>query len=261
MKKRLLAALTGLAAGVLLLGAYLGALRYGLTLRPDLMIAAGAAFVFAGAVAVFALVAMDRPAFRSVRAALVLNEDPAKEYVFFFSGPDTLPIAARPDMSVGEMLVRFSDEFKTPPDKMTKSIVLTIKGSAKKPFASMTLQQLFAVLKPYNLDHVLLMDDKDGFIGYIPGKRAAKEFGGDKAIENVDKYIVQVIAKPSECAILRDLGGVTSDDTISESENAFQAQAKLWTNEKIQGLVLHRKLKPVGFISKVDVLRINAGLL
>ncbi len=32
-------------------------------------------------------------------------------------------------------------------------------------------------------------------------------------------------------------------------------------NEKVQGLILHKQLKPVGFISKVDVLRINAGLL
>jgi len=65
---------------------------------------------------------------------------------------------------------------------------------------------------------------------------------------------------PSESAVLRDLGGVTSDDTIAESKNSFQAQEMLWANDKVQGLILHRKLKPVGFISKVDILRINAGL-
>ncbi|HEY0300713.1 MAG TPA: hypothetical protein VGC36_05245 [Rhizomicrobium sp.] len=260
MKRRLLAALTGVGAGVLLLGAYFAVRYSGIELRPDLVVAAGAAFVFAGAVALFALVAMDRPAFRSARAALLLNEDPAKEYVFPFRGADTLAIVARPEMSVGEMLVRFGDAFEAPPDKMTKSIVVTIKGSAKKPFASMTLQRLFAMLKPYNLEHVLLTSEKDEFIGYIPGKRAAKEFSGDKAVEAIDKYIVRVVAKPDDCAILRELGGATRDDTIAESENAFQAQAKLWADEKIQGLVLYKHLKPVGYISKVDILRLNAGL-
>ena len=261
MMRRLLAALIGVGAGVLLLGGYYGALRAGLHVRPDLMFVGAAALAFAGAVAVFSLVAMDRPAFRSSRAALLLNEDPAKEYVFPFRGANILQVLARPDMSVGEMLVRFGDDFKSPPDQMSKTIVVAIKGSARKPFPSMTLQQLFAVLKPYNLEHVLLSSEKDDFIGYIPGKRAAKEFTGDKAAEAIDKYIVKVLADPSGCAVLRDVGGVTRDDTIAETANAFQAQAKLWSNEKIQGLVLHRHLKPVGFISKVDVLRINAGLL
>jgi hypothetical protein len=261
MGRRLLAALTGLGAGVAVLGAYFAALRYGVQLRPDLVVAAGAALVFAGAVALFTLVAMDRPAFRRAPAALVLNEDPAKEYVFFFRGADILQVAARPDMSVGEMLVRFGDTFKAPPEQMKKPIVVTIKGSGRKPFAWMTLHQLFLVLKPYNVEHVLLMTEREEFIGYLPGKRAAKDFTGDKAMENIDKYVIQVLVKPEGSAVLRDLGGVTADDTVAETENALQAQAKLWANEKVQGLVLHRKLKPVGFISKVDVLRINAGLL
>lgn len=261
MRRRLIAAVIGLGAGALLLGAYFAVLHYGIPLRSDIVFAAAAAFVFAGAVAVFALVSMDRPAFRNTRAALVLNEDPAKEYVFFFRGAGTLPITARPEMSVGEMLVRYGDEFKSPPDKMTKAIVVTIKGSAKKPFPAITLQQLFTILKPYSLEHVLLTNEKDDFVGYIPGKRAAKEFTGDKGIENIDKYIVSVLAKPDEAAILRELGGVTADDTIAEGDNAFEAAAKLWKNEKVQGLILHHKLKPVGFISKVDVLRINSGLL
>jgi hypothetical protein len=261
MKRRLLAVAIGLGAGLLLLGAYLAALNAGIHLRPDLVVAGSAALVFAGAVALFALVTMDRPAFRSARAALPLNEDPAKEYIYFFRGPATLQISARPDMSVGEMLVRFGDDFKAPPEKMTKAITVTLKGSPKKPFATITLQQLFAVLKPYNLEHVLLMDDKDAFVGYVPGKRAKTEFTGDKAMENIDKFIVKVLTRTSESAVLRDLGGVTGDDTIKESETAFDAQAQLWKNEKVQGLIVQRKLKPVGFISKVDVLRINAGLL
>ena len=261
MWKRLIAALIGVAGGVLLAGAYFGALYAGVHIKPDVVVAVAAACVFAGAVAVFALVAMDRPAFRSAKAALLLNERPATEYIFYFKGADILQVSAKPDMAVGEMLVRFGEAFKAPPDKMTKPIVVTLKGSSKKPFATMTLQQLFAMLKPYNLEHVLLMNEKDEFIGYIPGKRAVKEFTAEKAMDAIDKYIIKVLSKPEECAVLRDIGGATREDTVAENDTAFQAQAKLWANEKVQGLILHKHLKPVGFISKVDVLRINAGLL
>ncbi|HEY0104530.1 MAG TPA: hypothetical protein VGB91_00500, partial [Rhizomicrobium sp.] len=203
MKKRLLAALIGVGAGLVLGAAYVGVLFAGIPLRPEWVVAAAAVLAFAGAVSVFALVAMDRPGFRSMRAALPLNEDPAKEYVFLFRGPDMLQITARPDISVGEMLVRFGDIFKEPPSKMTKSIVVTLKGSPKKPFATMTLQQLFAMLKPYRLEHVLLTNEKEEFIGYVPGKRAAKEFTGDKAMEAIDKFLVKVLMNPAESPVLR----------------------------------------------------------
>ncbi|MEJ0044033.1 MAG: hypothetical protein WDM81_18265 [Rhizomicrobium sp.] len=261
MWKRLLAALIGVGAGLAMAGAYFGALSAGIHLRPDMVVAVGAACVFAGAVAVFALVAMDRPAFRSARQGIVLNEDPAKEYVFAFRGTDTLQVTARPEQSIGEIFVRFGDTFKTPPEQMRKSIVVSIKGSDKKPFLWMTLHQIFMMLKPYNVEHVLLSNEKDAFIGYIPGKRAMKDFTGEKAMDAIDKYLVKVLQTPADCAVLRELGGATRDDTIAETDNAFQAQAKLWANEKMQGLVLHKHLKPVGYISKVDVLRINAGLL
>jgi hypothetical protein len=258
MRKRLIAALIGVGAGALVLGAYFALLHAGIQIRPELLIGGAAALVFAGAVAVFSLVAMDRPAFRSNVTPLLLSEDPATQYVFFFKRPDAIQITAKADASVGEMLVRFGDAFKAAPEAMKKSVVLTIKGGPKKPFATITLQQLFGTLKPFSLDHVILTNDKDELIGYIPGKRAAAEFTSDKAVANIDKYIVQVLTDPEKCAVLRELGGVTRDDTIGADEDSLHAQAKIWANEKANGLILHRHLKPVGFISKMDVLRLNA---
>jgi hypothetical protein len=258
MRKRLIAALIGAGAGALVLGAYYALLRAGIQVRPELLVGGGAALVFAGAVAVFSLVAMDRPAFRSGVTPLLLNEDPATQYVFFFKHPGALQITAKPDASVGEMLVRFGDAFKASSAEMTKTVVLTLKGGPKKPFATVTLQQLFGTLKPFSLEHVILTNDKDELIGYIPGKRAAVEFTGDKAVAQIDKYLVQVLVDPEKCAVLRELGGVTRDDTIGADDDSLHAQAKIWANEKANGLILHRHLKPVGFISKMDVLRLNA---
>ena len=260
-RKALWAALCGVGACGLLLGAYYGALRSGIHIPSDILTATAAALVFGGAIAVFALVLMDRPFHSGARARLLLNEEPATDFIFSFRGANTLPIQARADMSVGEMLVRHGDAFKAAPDKMTKAIVLSIKGSAKKPFASITLHQLFLALKPLQLQHVLLLNEKDEFVGYIPGKRALKEFGGDKAVENIDKFIVAVLANPSGSAVLREIGGATADDTVGENEDTQHAEGKIWANDNVQGLVIHNKLRPVGYISKVDVLRLNVGRL
>jgi len=202
---------------------------------------------------------MDRPAYGAIRPNFPLNEEPATRFIFPFRAPEILQIVARADMSVGEILVRYGDAFKLPPEQMTKPISLIVKGSAKKPFATLTLEQLFLALKPFNLLHVVLLNDKDEFVGYIPGKRALKEFGGEKPDEKITKFIVKVLANPADGGVLRDIGGITSADTINETETARDAEGKIWANENVHGLIVHRHLKPIGVISKVDVLRVNAG--
>ena len=158
--------------------------------------------------------------------------------------------------------MRFGDAFKAPPDKMTKPVVVTLRASPKGDFSHQALLQLFAAVGPYNLEHVILLDEKGDFLGYIPGKRAKKEFVGEKALANIEKFIIAVFKKPGEnLGLLRELGGATRDDTIEQSDTSMNAQAKLWANDKVQGLIVHQHLKPVGFISRMDVLRINAGML
>ena len=259
MGKRLLAALIGIGAGLSLVGAYFGAQSAGIFLRPELVVAGGAALAFAAAVAVFALLAMDRPAYRGVRGTLWLNEEPATEFIFPFKGPDVVPLLAKPEMSIGEILARNDAAFTGRTDAADKAVTLTIKGSAKKPFAALTLQQLFLALKPFQLLHVLLVSEKNEFVGYIPGKRALVEFAGEKTDEKIGKYIVKVLDDPSKSTVLREINGVSRDDTIGDTDDARHAEAKIWANDSVQGLVIHRHLKPFGYISKVDVLRLNAG--
>src|SRR5271165_6927017 len=124
MTKAIWAALIGIAAGALLLGGYAAALRAGIHVRPEFVVATAAALAFAGTVAVFTLVTMDRPAYASPRATLPLNEEPATEYIYAFKGRNILPILARPGMSVGEVLVRHSDSFRGAPDQLNKVIAL-----------------------------------------------------------------------------------------------------------------------------------------
>ena len=268
MKKGLLAALIGVCAGAAVFGAYFAAPRFGVRIPPDLLLVAAAALAFAGTVAVFALVAMDRPGFLPSRARLLLNEEPATEYVFPFAGPNLVQVVVRPGMSLGEIFARFDSVFKKAPDEVGKDIVLTIRGSRKMSLATYTLQQVFLTLKPYSLLHVLLKDEKDAFIGYIAGKRAIKEFTGgdtpgaaDESANKITKYIVWVIDHPDEAGVLREIGGATSEDTVKDTDDTFDAERTFWGNEAVQGLVVLHHLRPAGYISKVDVLRLSVGRL
>jgi hypothetical protein len=258
MNKRLLAASVGIGAGALLIGVYVSYVYFGGKLPPEATMVGTAAIVLASAVALFMLVALERPRYGTSRT-LKFNEEPAVEYIFPFKGENIAQIYARPDTSLAAMLARFGDSFQKPAAEMAKEITVTLKGSRKMPFATITLQQLFLTLKPFRLEHVLLLTENDHFIGYLPGKRASKEFTGDNGAEKITKYIVKVFEKPDDAGIIREIGGVPDADTVKESDDLNYAERMLWANEAISGLVVKRKSAPVGYISKVDVLRLNAG--
>lgn len=258
MKKGLIAALVGVGAGAVLLGAYAGLLYAGIQVRPEFVMAGTAALAFAGTVAVFSLLAMDKAHAPGSPMPILMNEVPATHFIFAFTGKSLMQVTARPEQSVGEILVRYADLFKGAPSDVEKEFVLTIKGSRRTSFDITRVQQLFGTLKPFKVAHVILMADGDEFVGYIPGKRAIKEFTGDDSATKIDKYILKVLVSPSLSGVLRELGGVAQTDVVSDADTAASAQAKVWANESIQGFVVHHHLKPAGFISKVDVLKLNA---
>lgn len=259
MRNRLLAALIGIGAGFLLLAAYAAFRYFGKGLGAEAAMVVAAAAAVASAVGVFALAILDRPAGRNGRAVIKLNEEPATRFIYPFRGENIAQILARPDMPLAMMLARFGDTFRREPQAMTKDITVTIKGSKKGPFPTLTLQQLFLTLKPFRLEHVLLLGEKDEFIGYIPGKRAAKEFTGDNAADKITKYVVGPLDKPDESGVLREIGGVPEPDTVKDTDDLRYAEAMLWANESVNGLIVKHKAKLVGVISKVDILRLSSG--
>ena len=56
------------------------------------------------------------------------------------------------------------------------------------------------------------------------------------------------------------IGGTAQSDTIKSSQDIGDARKELWKDESVQGLVVLRKLKPVGYISRLNVLKLHAGL-
>ena len=258
-KRRWLAALIGVGAGAVAFGGYIGATYAGIHLNPEIVVAAAGALAFAAAVAVFSLLVMDRPSYGGAKSPIWLNEEPATQFVFPFKNENTCAMDVTPDMSLAQIMARYQDDLSPREDRPKKAITLTLKASPKgKSFSTVTLQQLFQMLKPLSLQHVLLVTPKGQFIGYIPGKKAISEFASDKSDEKIGKYIVKLMDDQGKSSILREINGASGDDTIAETDDSRHAEAKVWANEGVQGFVIHRHLKPVGYISKGDLLKLNA---
>jgi len=186
-----------------------------------------------------------------------LNEMPTTQKISLFRDAEKLEITARPEQTVGEILVRFGDTFKNLPEHMDKKIVLTLKGSKKKDFNPVVLRQLFATLTPFKLEHVLLMQEGETYVGYIPGKRAAADFAGANAETKIADCIVKVLAKPDDdksLKALRGMSGATLNDTVDEADNIRQAVIKFNADDGVQELVVHRHLKPIGILTRSDLL-------
>ena len=258
-KRRWLAALIGVVAGAVAFGGYIGATYAGVRINPEIIEVAGAALAFAAAVAVFSLLIMDRPSYGAAKSPIWLNEEPATEFIFPFKGEGVMAMEVTPDMTLVQFMARYQDDLSPREDRPKKAITLTLKASPKgKSFSTVMLQQIFLALKPLSLQHALLVNPKGQFIGYIPGKRAIAEFASEKSDEKIGKYLVKLVDEPERSSILREISGASGEDTVAETDDSRHAESKVWANEGVQGFVIHRHLKPVGFISKGDLLKLNA---
>jgi hypothetical protein len=260
MKNSWIAPLCGVVAGAVMAGAWFGAPYVGIRVQPTTLVAIAAILAFATSTATFALLAMNRPAYGGARATLNLDEEPATEFIFPFKSENLAQIFMKPETPLAVALARFGNTFDRPASEMNKPIIVTLKASRRIPFPTTTLQQLFMVLKSFKLQHVLLLDEKDRFVAYIPGARALKDFTGDGAADRITKYIAKVLENPDGSNIVHEIGGTAQTDTVKNSQDIGDARKELWKDETVQGLVVLRKLKPIGYISKMDVLKLHAGL-
>jgi hypothetical protein len=260
MRNSWIALLIGAAAGSVMAGAWIGAPYMGLHVQPATLVAVAAILAFATSIATFALLATNKPDHGASRATLNLDEKPATAFIFPFRSENLSQIVLKPETPLAMALARFGTTFERPSSEMSRNIMVTLKASRRMPFPTTTLQQLFLMLKSFKVQHVLLVDDKDRFVAYIPGARALKEFTGGDAADKITKYVVRVLLNPDSSEIVHEIGGNAQSDTIKTSQDVGDARKELWKDETVQGLVVLRKMKPVGYISRLDVLKLHAGL-
>ena len=63
-----------------------------------------------------------------------------------------------------------------------------------------------------------------------------------------------MFANPSETKALKAMNGATTADVVAETDNIRQAVIKFNADETVQELIVHRHLKPIGVITKSDLL-------
>ncbi len=70
---------------------------------------------------------------------------------------------------------------------------------------------------------------------------------------------MKTIASPADTKALRAMNGMTPDDVVNETDDIRHAAVKFYANDAVPGLVVHKQLRPIGVISKVDLLVLTSS--
>jgi len=262
--KGVVAALFGIGAGLLLAGAYVGAPYAGFQITPASLTLVAAVAAFCASVTLLALTALPKPKKKKV-AEVFLRDLPKDAYEHFpTEGPRPL---VRPDTAAKDIgSVREHDS----PKYADKDIFVTIK-KGKTVFNPSVLKQIFVGLKSYGkFIHILLVNEHDEFIGYLPAAYARLYMVGDNAETLIARYITDVLENPDSLN-LREINstvfdgfmvkkciGLTRHECISDDSPVSEAMKKL-TENHVRGLVVYhgnRIRKPIGVLWDEDLVRL-----
>lgn len=264
MSRFAIAATSFLVVALALAGAYFGARFGGIHVDLPVFVAVAAGLAASASFALLMVSIFARPAAARAYAPTRLNEDPVWRFIVPFKEAGTMQLMVRPGLPVEILLMRAERVFKNPTEHAERKIVLTLKKAKKggEPFNPVVLKQLFETLKPFaNSEHVILLNEHDEFMGYIPWASAVKEFTGDNAESKIVKNIVEVLDDPSKSVRLRMLGGMATQDAISDKETIYEAAKKTWFDDPMHGLVIYhgeRNRKLIGIIARNSVLQLVA---
>ncbi len=267
MRKIAISAIVGIAAAAIVAGAYLAARYAGLALSPELLMGVAATLAFGASTAGFTLMAMSKPAEKKkLTRSTPLSDLPAREFVQALCEDKAVQIVMRPD-SLAETL----DIVKHPLSYLDRPVLVTIKKSKDtRVFNPIVLKQLFIALKPFrDFRHILLINEHDEFVGYIPAGRARgglndaddnESFTGSNAETLISEYIVEVLRDPTVSTRLRKIGGLAMEDWISDDQTVADAAKRAWGGY-VRGLVIckdRRKRKPYGVVFAEDLFKLAA---
>jgi hypothetical protein len=262
--KGVVAALIGIGAGLLLAAAYFGAPYAGYHFDITMMTLAAAVTAFCASVGLLVFVALPKPKKKKIDEIRIRDLPPDAFARFPTDGPRPV---IRPDMLPKDIgVVRDSGGGKY----ADKNIFVTIK-KGKGIFNPNVLKQIFAGLKGYqNFIHVLLVNEHDEYVGYLPALYARSFMTGDNAETLIGRYITDVFDNPNartlreidsvlrDGVLLKKCIALTCDDCISADRTVTEAMEKV-TADHLRGLVVyhgHRNRKAIGVIWDEDLLRL-----
>ena len=262
MNKIAVAVLSVFAVVLVLPGTWYGARYLGHPLDLSIMAAMAAVLAASCSVALVAVSLFGRPVGGHAYQATRLSEDPVWRFIVPFKEAAALPLLVRPGLPADILLMRNERIFKNPSENADRKIVMTIKKAKKggPVFNPVVLKELFGKLKDFTKsEHVILINEHDEFMGYIPWASAVKDFTGDNAETKIVKNIVEVFDDPSKSTRLRAMGGMATQDLISDADTIHEAAKKTWNDDPMHGLVVYhanRNRKLVGIIARNAVLQL-----
>lgn len=261
MKGKVFAALFGVLVSALLATAYFAPLHFGVAVDPTKVLAVGVILAAGASLSAVMMTAIKQP--RPAPASRPgtyspLNEDPVLHFIGKFQDPDvpTISVFANAGDAASDVLARHS-ELKAPDKNKDKEVFLTIKGG-RKAHNPVELKQLFEKLVefPYFF-HVLLVDGKGEYLGYIPAKAVKKQFIEKNGETQITTYIVDVFADHKKSEELRKIHGAAQQDTIEDTADILDAGRIMRKNEAVEALVVFSKRKPFGVLDKQSVLTLT----
>jgi hypothetical protein len=244
----------GAGAGLALAGAYLVAPYAGVTLTPTAVLVFAAVVAFGSSVALLTMLTLAKPEKKKAPSTKRLSDLLLGDFAHFPTAG--MHIVLRPDSVVEELdVVRHPDAYAK------KDIFLTIKkSSGKTVFNPILIKRLFENLSRFeNFVHILLVNEHDEYIGYMPAGYARWHLLGEDAESLIRKYIVDVLADPKTSAALIEIGGLSKDETIYDNERVADA-LKRAAEGFFRGFVVFkdkRNRKPVGVIYTEDLVRLS----
>ncbi len=251
MKRVAISTAIGACAGLALWGAYLGAPYAGLTLTPTTLLVSAAIVAFGSSVALLSLSAFAKPEGTAPKPWRRISHLGMDDYKHFPRGGVRLTL--RPDTAIGEL-----DIVRHPKSYVSKNILLTIK-KGKTLFNPIVLSQLFKALSEFaGFEHILLVNEHDEFIGYIPAMRARLYWRGPESEAAITKYIIRVLEDPEEnSGVLREIDALGVKAKVSDSILVTDA-LKLLSESLFRGLIVfrgERNRKPIGVIYEDELFR------
>ena len=244
----------GAGAGLALAGAYVCAPYAGVYLTPTAMIVSAAVVAFGSSIALLSLSVLGKTEKKQEKSSKRLSALSPEDYAHFPASG--VHIVLRPDSVIEELdVVRHPDAYAK------KDIFLTVKkSSGKSVFNPILIKRLFERLSRFeNFVHILLVNEHDEYIGYMPAGYARLRLLGEDAESLIRKYIVDVLADPKTSAALIEIGGLSKDETISDGERVADALKKA-AEGFFRGFVVFkdkRNRKPVGVIYTEDLVRLS----
>jgi hypothetical protein len=131
-------------------------------------------------------------------------------------------------------------------------------GPAPNGFNPIPIKQLFIALKDKpNFLHVLLVDEHDEYLGYIPAFYARSHFAEENSEPAIRRYIIDVLSSASASTVLREIGGFSTEDWVSNEDKVSVAMSRM-SDRLLRGLVVlhgshHRR--PIAVVYADDLIR------